>query len=324
MSPLFLAALCLFVAFIFTLSLTALLIPVLRKKRLGQSILEIGPSWHKAKEGTPTMGGAVFATAISACSLLGVFFSDSELALPLLILILFAILNALCGVWDDLEKLKNKKNQGLLPWQKLLLQSISAAVLLFLWERHVDSVLPLQIPFLGFALPLGVVGYFILELLLVGTVNCANLSDGIDGLAATLSLVTAFFFCIEGIIQKSDALLILGASMVGALLAFLVFNRNPARIFMGDTGSLFLGALAVGGGFLLGEPLVLILYSLPYLFEGASVILQVVVYKKTRKRLFLMAPFHHHLEKRGWSEGRIVRVFGMLAILSALVAHYAI
>ena len=174
-----LSLLLFFGTLIYTALLTNRLIPLLRAKKMGQSILKIGPVWHKDKEGTPTMGGIVFLTGIVIFSLLGCFFVEKEALLPLGTVLLFAVLNGVCGIIDDASKLKNKQNQGLLPWQKLVLQSAFAFLFLYLWEAHIESALPLYRPFLSLFIDQSLVAFFLLFLLLVGTVNCTNLTDGI-------------------------------------------------------------------------------------------------------------------------------------------------
>ena len=307
----------------YTALLTRRLIPILRAKKMGQSILKIGPVWHKDKEGTPTMGGIVFLSGIVVLSMLGCFLFEKEGLLPLGIAVLFAVLNGACGIIDDAAKLKNKQNQGLLPWQKIILQSAFAFLFLYLWETKIASSLPLYLPFLPLFIDYSLVAYFLLFLLLVGTVNCTNLTDGIDGLCSTVVFIISVFFFIEGYLAKNVALLSLGASVAGSMLGFLLFNHHPARIFMGDTGSLFLGGLVSSGAFLLGKPLSALVFGFPFVLEGASVILQVLVYKRTRRRLFLMAPIHHHLEKRGWSENKIVYAFMALTLAFCFTAHFS-
>lgn len=323
MPPFLIYSLLFLCSFFYTALLTLRIIPFLRAKKLGQSILDIGPAWHKSKEGTPTMGGIIFATGISLFSFIGCFLLLGECSLPLLLVLLFSLLNGICGFIDDLQKFKNKKNQGLLPWQKIVLQTTFAALFLFLWESCVGDTLPLFLPFTSLFLDIGFAAYFVLLLLLVGMVNCTNLSDGIDGLCATCVFIISVFFSVEGAVIKNTVLSLLGICTVGAMLAFLLFNRHPARIFMGDTGSLFLGGLVAGGSFLLGKPLTVLVFGFPFVLEGASVILQVLVYKRTKRRLFLMAPLHHHLEKRGWSENKIVYVFLLTTLAFCLLSHFA-
>ena len=311
-------------AFFLTLLFTRLLIPILRRKRLGQFILAVGPSWHKSKEGTPTMGGAVFLLLLPPLVLFGALGMTGEISPLLLFVLLFAVANGLIGVIDDARKLKNKQNLGLLPWQKLILQAIFAGGLIFLVQTVEEKALTLHIPFTNVEARAGLPLFFFLFLLLLGTVNCVNLSDGIDGLATSSSGLIGVFFFAEGLLHGSEELALTGAVLTGCMAAFFVFNRHPARIFMGDTGSLFLGALLAGASCFTGNTAILPVYALLFLIEGASVILQVLVFKRTGKRLFRMAPLHHHLEKCGWGERRIVLVFSAITLVSCLFAHFAL
>lgn len=311
-------------SFVFTAVATRVLIPVLQRKKLGQVILSIGPSWHKSKEGTPTMGGAVFLVSIPLFTVLGALWFASHLPSELIFVLLFAVANGFVGLIDDGTKLKNKQNLGLLPWQKLVLQSLFVGGFLFLMQSFSENRETLRLPFSDIRLSVGIPLLFLLFLFLLGIVNCVNLSDGIDGLTASSSLIIGAFLLWEGVRSESDTLIPLGSALVGSMLGFLLFNKHPARIFMGDTGSLFLGALLAGAVFLTETPAILPIYGFLFLLEGISVILQVLVFKRTGKRLFLMAPLHHHLEKCGWSEKRIVFVFSFLTLLCCLFAHFAL
>ncbi len=317
----------LLLAFFGSLSLSALLtyklIPLLRAKKMGQSILVIGPVWHKSKEGTPTMGGAVFLFVIPVFSLLSAFLLGAEDLFPLVLVLLFALMCGGIGLIDDSTKLKNKENQGLYPWQKLVLQVLSAAAFLYFFNAYAMPLLPLRLPFWGTPMGLGFAAFFVLLFIMVGTVNCANLTDGIDGLAGSVAFIIGIHFFAEGLLDGNAALALLGLSLSGTVLGFLFFNLHPAKIFMGDTGSLFLGALITGGAFLMERPLSLLLYGVVYILEGISVVLQVLVYKRTRRRLFLMAPLHHHFEKRGWSENKLVICAVLLSAVGAFLSHIA-
>lgn len=296
-------------------------IPVLRKQKVGQHILAIGPSWHKAKEGTPTLGGLSFLLSVPIALLVSLASARRPLSIGVVLVLLYALANGLIGLIDDGTKLKNNKNQGLLPWQKLFLQILFAVCFLFLFHKGVYDLSRLTLPLFGWTLTLGFFSFPLLTFLLVGVVNCANLTDGVDGLAGTVSFVIGLFFVFEGLIQENSDTLFLGAALAGGTLGFLFFNWHPARIFMGDTGSLFLGALIAAVSFLLKMPLLMIVYSLMFIAEGFSVVLQVLYFKKTGKRLFKMAPFHHHLEKCGWKEKQIVLAFGLLSLFSVILAH---
>lgn len=316
-----------FVTFSLTVILTALLVrlllPLLRRHHVGQRILEIGPAWHRSKEGTPTMGGIAFVIATALSLTVGGAILSETLPLlfwrPLLLTGLYAIANAAVGGVDDLTKFRKSQNEGLTPPQKLVLQIALAAAYIALLRLYGYIDTSLYIPYFNTIVELSYAYDLMAILLAVGFVNFVNLSDGIDGLASATSLVLAAFFAAAAAYLGESPSLLLAATMMGACLGFLFFNRHPAKLFMGDTGSLFLGAMAVGCGFLLGNPLLLFVVGGVFVLEGASVILQVAWFKVTGKRLFLMAPFHHHLEKRGLSENRIVLLFVLLGILAALL-----
>ena len=305
-----LTSLCVFLlSFLFTALLLRPLIALLKKRHLGQSILEIGPAWHKPKEGTPTMGGCVFLLTVPLFSVVMSLVIDKYLSPTLIFVLIFALANGLIGLLDDRTKFKKRKNQGLLPWQKLVLQSVFVGAFLYLILFFGESDQGISIPFVHIEIAWGLPLLFIFFVLILALINCANLSDGIDGLTASSSFVIGAFFLFEGVLFQETALYAIGVSLCGTMLGFLLFNRHPAKIFMGDTGSLFLGALTAGGAFLTDNPAVMSIYSFLFLLEGGSVILQVLVFKRTGKRFFRMAPLHHHLEKCGWSENRIVTVF---------------
>ena len=316
------------VTFSLTVTLTALLVrlllPLLRRYHVGQKILEIGPAWHRSKEGTPTMGGLAFIiAAILSLTVGGAFLAETLPLLfwrPLLLTALYAVANAAVGGVDDLTKFRKSRNEGLTPVQKLVLQIALAAAYIALLRLYGYIDTSLYIPYLNTVVELGYAYDLIAILLAVGFVNFVNLSDGVDGLASSTSLVLAAFFAAAAAYLGESPALLLAATMMGACLGFLFFNRHPAKLFMGDTGSLFLGGMAVGCGFLLGNPLLLFVAGGVFVLEGVSVILQVAWYKATGKRLFLMAPFHHHLEKRGFSENKIVLLFVFLGIIAALLA----
>ena len=311
-------------AFVLTAVGTRILLPILRRRHVGQRILEIGPAWHKAKEGTPTMGGLGFiaATCLSLF-VAGGLYAERLPALfwrPLLLTLLFALANATVGIADDMTKLRRKQNEGLTPSQKLILQITFAVAYLLLMRLygHIDT--GLYIPYFNTVWELGGIYYFFCVLLSVGMINCVNLSDGVDGLCSVTSLALGAFFAVAATRLGEVPAFLTATAMIGAALGFLIFNRHPARIFMGDTGSLFLGSLGVGCAFLLGNPLILLVAGGVFAFEGASVILQVIYYKLTKRRLFRMAPFHHHLERCGWRENRIVLLFLLASLLLSVIA----
>ncbi len=300
-----------------------ILIPAFRKKKLGQKILEIGPAWHHEKEGTPTMGGISFILAITMALMLSLLLLKGEGSFrlrPVLLVLLYALTNGMIGMVDDMTKFGKKQNEGLTPGQKLILQTLSSLLfLLLLWYYgYLDSTILL--PFSGRVLELGTFYYLLALPFMLFFVNCANLTDGIDGLAGTVAATEGFFLCLIGAYKGSLFLFLIGGALAGGCLGFLFFNRHPAKIFMGDTGSLFLGALVTGSALLEGSAVALFPLGFVYLIEGLSVILQVFWFKRTGKRLFLMAPLHHHLEKEGLSEDRIVLRFAALTAIGGIIA----
>ncbi len=313
------------IVFVLTVTMTKIILPILRRRHAGQYILEIGPTWHKSKEGTPTMGGlAPFLAVLLGSSVFVVHLMLTDPTMPMspfVLTLLFALTNALVGFFDDMTKLLNKRNAGLTPWQKLILQFSFATAYSILLVRYGVVTTTVLIPFTTLSVPLGFAWYPLAVLFLVWFVNCANLTDGIDGLASSVGSVIGLGFVFLAIRISSLSLILGGACLLGSTLGFFMFNRHPAKIFMGDTGSLFFGALAVGCAFISGSPLLMLPFGIIYTLEGASVVLQVVYFKITRgKRLFRMAPLHHHLEKSGWGEWRITSLFSLLTLLFSLIA----
>lgn len=312
--------------FILSVVLTALLekrlIPTLRRFAK-QPIYSDGPSWHNIKSGTPTMGGLGFLiSVVLSLSTICVFLficGKSNYAVSLIITIIFCALNAFVGIIDDYKKLKGHKNEaGLTPTQKLLLQFAIAS--LFLLARRFILGDQSEISFSFGTFNIGFVYYPLSLILIVGIINCANLTDGIDGLASgvAFSIGVSLFYISCAI---SEEVSFIAASIIGATLGFLIFNLHPAKVFMGDTGSLFLGALAIGSVYSLGNPLIILAVGGVYVLEGLSVILQVIYFKSTGKRLFKMAPLHHHFEKIGWSENTICIVAIILTFILSIPAY---
>ncbi len=311
--------------FVSTLLLTVILekalVPMLTR-RAQQPIYKEGPSWHEKKSGTPTMGGLAFLISISA-ALLAVaacaFVSgDIESGASISIAVGYAVLNAMIGLLDDLKKLKRKENQGLSPLQKLVLQAIAAVIFLLL--RSLTVELPTTLQFSFGLLDIGVFYYPLALLLLVGIVNMANLTDGIDGLASGVGFASAVsLFYVSAALVPEVAFI--SSAIIGGSLGFLFFNVNPAKIFMGDTGSLFLGSLIIAACFLLSNPIITLSINSVYIIEGASVILQVIFYKLTKRRLFKMAPLHHHLEKCGWGENKICFAAILCTLICSIPAY---
>ena len=311
-----------FIVFLFAFTATVLtarlIIPAL-KKRAEQPIYEEGPKWHMSKSGTPTMGGVSFLVAMSIamilCSLYLYICNDEKSAVSILICASYAFLNALIGIIDDLTKLRHKQNAGLTPRAKLILQFTAAS--LFLIARMDLLNEGTEISFSFGNIDLGIIYYFLAIIILVGITNCANLTDGIDGLATSVAFaigLSIFYLSFA----RSDSASFISASLIGATVGFLIFNIHPAKVFMGDTGSLFLGSLVAALAFELKNPFLAVTYGCVYVIEGVSVILQVAYFKMTKKRLFKMAPIHHHLEKCGWDENKICLVAIAITLLSSV------
>lgn len=325
MEPVWKLCLCIAAAYVAALLLGKVVIPELRKLKAGQQIREEGPKWHNSKAGTPTMGGLVFILASVVC----IFFGWREMMAGEVAHILVWAL-ALCfgmvGFVDDFIKVRKKRNLGLTSLQKLLLQIVAGG--LFLYALYATGVLScdIWIPFTDIRWNLHPAIYMPLAMLVIlGTVNAVNLTDGIDGLATGVTIPVMAFFTITAYLKGMVGLALFPAALLGALAGFLWYNFHPAKTFMGDTGSLFLGGAVCGMAFALDMPLILLLVGLIYLIETISVILQVGYFKLTHgKRLFRMAPIHHHFEMGGWSEYKIWFVFVGVTCLMCVLAYFGV
>lgn len=302
------------------------LIPKLRSMKMGQKILDIGPRWHKSKEGTPTMGGISFAlstVAVLAITVLVLHLrGESMNLLPLLLTLMLALGNGIIGVIDDLTKFKKQRNEGLTASQKFALQLAMAGAFIALMQLYGKIDTSLAIPFIGYELELGWFYYIFALVFITGIINSVNLTDGIDGLAASVTLVVSLFLSALAFVSYGLELAMLGAAMLGATAGFLVYNFYPARVFMGDTGSLFLGGLVAGAAFMIDNPLLIAIVGIIYICEALSDIIQVGFYKLTHKRVFKMAPIHHHFEKCGWSEIKIVIVFSLVTLFFSVITFF--
>lgn len=307
--------------FVLALVFGRLCIPMLRALKAGQSIREIGPSWHNSKAGTPTMGGIMFIAATVLCVVAAGWRSMLAGSLTHLYVLAFALVFGLIGFLDDFVKVKYKRNLGLTALQKLVLQLAAAGAYLALLRYNGDLTCDLYIPFWNVTFYISWPVYLVFAIfVIVGCVNAVNLTDGIDGLSSSVTIPVMVFFAVCAALWGKTTLALLPAALVGGLAAFLVYNFHPAKVFMGDTGSLFLGAAVCGLAFALDMPLILILVGFVYLCETLSVILQVTYFKLTHgKRIFKMTPIHHHFELCGWSEVKIVFAFaGVTVVLCAL------
>ena len=313
----------LFIAFAVTAAIGPLLIPFLTRLKVGQTERQDGVQSHLKKAGTPTMGGLMILAGFLAGSV--PFAGDSREIWPVLILTVgFGVI----GFLDDYLKVVKRKSDGLLPKQKMLAQIILTTVfVVWIWVMD-SSLLELRIPFTnGITLSGNIVRVIATPLAyfaVIGTVNGVNFTDGLDGLASSVTSVVALFLLMASL-RLSGGIEPACTAMFGALIAFLLYNAYPAKVFMGDTGSLALGGFVAGCAYMMRMPIFIIIYGLIYLIEVLSVIIQVTYFKKTGgRRIFRMAPIHHHFEMGGWSETRIVTVFTVITILLCAVAYLAI
>ena len=301
------------------------LLPVLRALKAGQSIREVGPTWHNSKAGTPMMGGLMFVLGLVVCLLVNIPTVEDHTVFYVLGL---SLCYGLVGFLDDFFKLKFKRNLGLTSFQKAALQAAVSALFLYLLMRQgIIACDHLYIPILNISIEnIHPLVYFFFEMfVMVGCVNAVNLTDGLDGLCASVTLPVMVFFAAAAFCMGRYDLALLPAALVGGLIAYLFYNWHPAKVFMGDTGSLFLGGVVCAMAFALDMPLILLFVGLVYIVETLSVILQVGYFKLTHgKRLFKMSPIHHHYEMSGWKEEKIVFVFAGITVLMCIVAWFGI
>jgi phospho-N-acetylmuramoyl-pentapeptide-transferase len=306
-------------------------VPWLRKIKAGQEILEIGPNWHKSKAGTPTMGGVIFIAATTLVVFTVGFFAIRDGELGGVFVLLFSLFYGAVGFLDDYEKLKKKQNLGLSARAKFILQLVVAIALLYLLRLEGYLTPELYIPFWNITVSMPEWLYFVLAaFIIVGTVNSVNLTDGLDGLAASVTIPV--FICYTAIAfywgVQYRSLAVFSAGLTGGLFGFLVYNFYPAKCFMGDTGSLFLGGAVCGMAFALDMPLILVTLGIIYILETLSDIIQVGYFKLSHgKRVFKMAPFHHHLEMGGWfghkwTEKQIVALFTTISVVFAVISFF--
>ena len=299
------------------------LLPFLRALKAGQSIREDGPIWHNYKAGTPMMGGLMFIAGSILC-LLGNLFTMQDHT------VFFVVAMALCfgaiGFLDDFFKMKYKRNLGLTSIQKFALQLAISALFLYLMYRSGAMSSHLYIPFVDITIGMHPLVYiFIAMFIMVGCDNAVNITDGVDGLSSSVTLPVMVFFTAAAVLKGKYDLALLPGSLFGGLVAYLFYNWHPAKVFMGDTGSLFLGGIVCGLAFALDMPLVLVLVGFVYMCETLSVILQVGYFKLTHgKRLFKMAPIHHHFEMSGWKEVKVVIVFALVSCVMCVIAWLGI
>ena len=299
------------------------LLPVLRALKAGQSLREIGPTWHNNKAGTPLMGGLMFIAAALLCLLGNLFTMEEYSAFYVLAL---GMCFGLVGFLDDFCKVKYKRDLGLTAIQKAMLQMAVSAIYLYVLYRQNIMSSTIWIPFVNVTFYLHPIVYiFFAMFVMVGCVNAVNLTDGIDGLSSSVTIPVMVFFAAAAVAMGRFDLALLPAAMVGGLIAYLFYNWHPAKVFMGDTGSLFMGGLVCGLAFALDMPLILVLVGFVYIVETLSDIIQVFYFKATHgKRFFKMAPIHHHFEMCGWKEEKIVITFAAVSTLMCIVAWFSI
>ena len=309
------------------------LIPYLHKLHFGQTILDIGPSWHKNKQGTPTMGGFMFIFAILIASVVGYFMlsqgkndlwhgTQVEIA-RYWGTILLAVSFGIIGFVDDYIKVVKKRNLGLTAIQKLIMQFVAAGLYMLILYTAGDTSTVLIIPFLG-QLDLGLVYFPLCVVGIVYITNSVNLTDGLDGLCGSVTCVSALGFMMVSAAMGFGGINLLSTALAAACLGFLVWNFQPAKVFMGDTGSMFLGGMVTGLAFGVGMPLILAFLGIIYICESMSVVLQVISFKTTGKRIFKMSPIHHHFEMCGLSEVKIDFAFSAVTAVGAVLAVLAV
>ena len=310
-------------AFLISLVITVLagkaVIPVLRRLKAGQSIKRNGPVWHISKEGTPTMGGIMFIAGILVAVIVTAILEHDWTGVAMFGL---ALLYGVIGFIDDYQKVRHHQNDGLTGWQKILLQLVVALAFLLLM-RFLGKLTPnLYVPFVNAYLPLPEPVYMaLMAFAIVGCVNAVNLTDGVDGLVSGVSLPVAICCCALAAVWKETSQGAFAAALTAGLLGFLVYNFHPAKVFMGDTGSLFLGGAVCALAFSMDMPLALIPLGIVYIIEAMSDIIQVGYFKLSHgKRVFRMAPIHHHFEKGGWSEIKVFTVFSGVSMLFAVLS----
>lgn len=314
------------IGFLITLVVGKFLIPELRKLKAGQEIREDGPTWHMSKAGTPTMGGIMFIVGSGLTALILGWKPMLEGNFTHLYVFLFALAFGIIGFVDDYRKVRQHQNEGLTAKQKFVLQLVAAIVFLCLMRFEGLLTNQLYIPFFNVHFTVNWVVYLIFAgFVIVGCVNAVNLTDGIDGLASSVTFVVMVFFTVVGVLWYGLNYALLPASLAGGLAAFFCYNHHPAKTFMGDTGSLFLGGAVAALGFIYDMPLVLIPVGIVYIAETLSDIIQVVYFKATHgKRFFKMAPLHHHFELCGWSEAKLVTVFSTITVIGCVLAYFGI
>lgn len=308
-------AITVLMSYILVMVMGPFLIPVLHKMKFGQTVRDDGPQSHLKKNGTPTMGGVMFMVAITAVTLLRAGINANVL-MALLCMLGFGLI----GLMDDLVKIKMTRSLGLTAKQKILLQVILAFAVSYYQYKVVGDGSQFIVPFVQAEINIGIAYIPFMMIVVLGTVNAVNLTDGLDGLASGITAIVALFFTIFAfIVVQNVEISQFAAATLGACIGFMWFNVNPAKVFMGDTGSMALGGAVTAFALFTNSALLIPIVGGIYFAEALSVIIQVLYFKKTRKRVFKMAPLHHHYEQCGWPETKVVFIFWLVAALLAII-----
>lgn len=307
------------IAFCLNIVMSPIVIPFLRRLKFGQNVRDDGPSSHLKKSGTPTMGGIIILASMTLTSLI---FMPGNKSLQTILFVTLGF--GLIGFLDDYIKIVKKRSLGLTPMQKIIGQLIVTLIFAYLLYAYVGVDTSIILPFTeGKVFDTGLFYWPLLIIGVIATVNAVNLTDGLDGLASSVTVLVATFFAAVAFMGMSEVVPI-AAAAVGSLLGFLLFNTYPAKVFMGDTGSLALGGFVVATAFVMKMPLFIPIVGLIYVIENLSVIIQVAYFKRTKKRIFKMAPIHHHFELSGWPETKVVTVFSIVTAMLCLIGLIAL
>ncbi|MDO5061830.1 MAG: phospho-N-acetylmuramoyl-pentapeptide-transferase [Peptostreptococcaceae bacterium] len=309
-------------SFVIAFFVGPMLIPLLQKLKFGQTIRDDGPESHLLKNGTPTMGGFVFIVSITIASILGIFLGADPIKVG------FAVLSMLLfgsvGFIDDYIKVIKKQSLGLRAKQKIVLQFIFALIVAIIQLKLSDIGTSIYIPFVKTTLDIGFLYIPFIMFVVIAIVNSVNLTDGLDGLASSVTIIVGICFSVIAYRMTQDALLTFLAAVIGGCIGFLRVNRFPAKVFMGDTGSMALGGAVAAAAVIMNVELIVPILCFVYFMESVSVIIQVWYFRKTGKRFFRMAPIHHHFEKMGWHETKVVALFVVITIVMGLIGVWAI
>ena len=315
----------LILSLVIAILLGKILIPFLKSVKMGQKILDIGPRWHKSKEGTPYLGGLLFISGtLAALLVFGFTVERKDIGYADIYTFVMAFCCAAIGFIDDFSKRIRKQNEGLTKIQKLALQFPVAIVYTVVMRFSGIITTELFIPFVNINIDIGIFYYILVVLGIVYIMNSVNFTDGIDGLCGTVTAVIMVMFIALFYIGGDNSGVVLSSACLGGIIGFLYYNFYPAKVFMGDTGSLFLGGIVVGLTVWMNIPVLLLLFGIIYVIESLSVVIQVTSFKTTGKRVFKMSPIHHHFEMCGWSELKIVGAASLITIVMSALTVVAV